>query len=233
MKNRKDLYKIFYGKNYDNLYKGFSGFFFRQAHVNLEKLNNQKINNRNKSRFNKTKINILEIGPGRHSHYDYIKFNYDINKYYIYEKNYKSRSILKMKHKYTHFKHINNLKKIKNNSLDRIICSHVLEHVSEPEKFILSLYKLLKKGGSISITLPCDPGFLWGLGRLFNYITFWRQKKITINEYFYHMAHEHVNSIQNLKAILKYKFVNFKDSFLPFRIRSINLNLMYNIVIKK
>jgi SAM-dependent methyltransferase len=234
MKNRKNLYKIFYGKNYDSLYKGFSGFFFRQAHFNLEKLNCEKVYNGNKFIFNeKKKINILEIGPGRHSHFDYIKSNNNINNYFVYDKNYKYCLILKKKHTYKFFRHINNLKKIKNNSLDRIICSHVLEHVPEPEKFILSLYKLLKKGGIISITLPCDPGLLWGLGRLFNYITFWKFKKITKKEYFYHMAHEHINSIQNLTAILKYNFLNYKDSFLPFRIRSINLNLMYNIVVSK
>jgi SAM-dependent methyltransferase len=234
MKNRKNLYKIFYGKNYDSLYKGFSGFFFRQAHFNLEKLNCEKVYNGNKFIFNeKKKINILEIGPGRHSHFDYIKSNNNINNYFVYDKNYKYCLILKKKHTYKYFRHINDLKKIKNNSLDRIICSHVLEHVLEPEKFILSLYKLLKKRGTISITLPCDPGFLWGLGRLFNYITFWKFKKITKKEYFYHMAHEHINSIQNLTAILKYNFLHYKDSFLPFRIRSINLNLMYNIVVSK
>lgn len=234
MKSRKNLYKIFYGKNYDSLYKGFSGFFFRQAHYNLEKLNSEKVDNVNKFILNdKKKINILEIGPGRHSHYDYIKFNNNINNYFVYDKNHKYCLILKKKHTYKYFRHINNLNKIKNNSLDRIICSHVLEHVPEPEKFILSLYKLLKKSGTISITLPCDPGFLWGLGRLFNYMTFWKFKKITQKEYFYHMAHEHINSIQNLTAILKYNFLNYKDSFLPFRIRSINLNLMYNIVVSK
>ena len=231
MKNKIKLYKIFYGKNYDNLYKGLSGFFFKQAHNNLEELNYKKTSNDNN--FNNNKINILEVGPGRHSHYGYIKFNHNINKYFIYDKHSTYCLILKKKNSHKYFTYINNLKKIKKNSLDRIICSHVLEHVPEPEKFILTLYKLLKKGGTISITLPCDPGFLWSLGRLFNYMTFWKFKKITKKEYLYHMAHEHINPIQNLKAILIYNFVNFADSFLPFKIRSINLNLMYNIVIKK
>ena len=231
MKNKIKLYKIFYGKNYDNLYKGFSGYFFKQAHINLEKLNYKITSNDNN--FNNKKINILEVGPGRHSHHGYIEFNHNIKKYFIYDKHFKYCLILKNKNSHNYFTYINNLKKIKKNSLDRIICSHVLEHVPEPEKFILTLYKLLKKGGTISITLPCDPGFLWSLGRLFNYMTFWKFKKITKKEYLYHMAHEHINSIQNLKAILKYNFDNFIDSFLPFKIRSINFNLMYNIVITK
>jgi SAM-dependent methyltransferase len=234
MKNKKNLYDIFYGKNYDNLYKGFSGFFFKQAHIDLENLNHKQVNKENNSTIiSKNKINILEVGPGRHTHYDYIKSNLNINNYFIYDKNYKYRSFKKKMYKHNFFKIINNLNKIKKNSLDRIICSHVLEHISDPEKFILSLYKMLKKNGTISITLPCDPGFLWSLGRLFNYFTFWKFKNITKKEYFYHMALEHINPIQNLIAILKYNFVNFRDSFLPFRVRSINLNLMYNIVVSK
>jgi len=47
------------------------------------------------------------------------------------------------------------------------------------------------------------------------------------------MASEHVNSVQNLINIIKYNFPNYSDQFLPFRIRSINLNLMYNIIIYK
>jgi|688.fasta_scaffold537531_2 phosphatidylethanolamine/phosphatidyl-N-methylethanolamine N-methyltransferase len=234
MKNRKNLHKIFYGKNYDNLYKGFSGFFFKKAHINLEKLSCEKIKIKNKPITNITKkINFLEIGPGRHSHYDYIKFKDNINKYFIYDQNPKFCLILKKKHRNKYFKYISNLKKIKKNSLDRIVCSHVLEHVPEPEKFILSLYRLLKKSGKISITLPCDPGFLWQIGRLFNYLTFWKFKNISKKEYFYHMAHEHINSIQNLIVLLKYNFSNFTDTFLPFRIKSINFNLMYNIVVTK
>ena len=58
-------------------------------------------------------------------------------------------------------------------------------------------------------------------------------QNISKKEYYYHMALEHVNSAQNLINIIKYNFPNYSDQFLPFRIRSINLNLMYNIIIYK
>ena len=181
MRDKKQLYNLFYGSNYDALYKGFSGFFFKLAHKNLEQLHNKIIDK-------KKSLDILEIGPGRHLHYDYLR---------------------------------------------EIICSHVIEHISHPEEFILLISKLLKKNGTISVTLPCDPGFFWETGRLYRYLTFWRFKKVSKREYYYHMALEHVNSIQNLISILKYNFSIYTESYLPLRIPSINFNLMYNIILNK
>jgi len=225
MRDKKQLYNLFYGSNYDALYKGFSGFFFKLAHKNLEQLHNKIIDKKNS-------LDILEIGPGRHLHYDYIREKNLINKYYVYDSNIKNLLFLKRKYNQK-LTYIKNLKKIKNNSLDRIICSHVIEHISHPEEFILLISKLLKKNGTISVTLPCDPGFFWETGRLYKYLTFWRFKKVSKREYYYHMALEHVNSIQNLLGILKYNFSIYAESYLPLRIPSINFNLMYNIILNK
>lgn len=225
MRNKKQLYNLFYGSNYDSLYKGFSGFFFKQTHKNLEQLNDKIIHKKNN-------LNILEIGPGRHLHYDYIREKHFINRYYVYDNNDKNLLFLKKKYNLK-LTYIKNLKKIKNNSLDRIICSHVIEHISYPEEFILLISKLLKKNGTISVTLPCDPGLFWEIGRLYRYLTFWKFKNVSKREYSYHMAHEHVNSIQNLIAILKYNFPIYEESYLPLRIPSINFNLMYNIILNK
>ena len=47
-------------------------------------------------------------------------------------------------------------------------------------------------------------------------------------------ATEHVNSIFNLHSIIKYNYQNIlEESFLPFRVRSFDLNLFYNIHIYK
>jgi|LakMenEpi03Aug12_release.lakeMendotaPanAssembly.Ray.scaffolds.fasta_scaffold375888_2 SAM-dependent methyltransferase len=225
MRNKKKLYNLFYGSNYDTLYKGFSGFFFKQAHKNLEQLNNKVTHKKNN-------LNILEIGPGRHLHYEYIREKNLINKYYVYDNN--NKNLLFLKKKYNQkIAYIKNLKNLKKNSLDRIICSHVIEHILNPEEFILFISKLLKKKGTISVTLPCDPGFFWSVGRLYKYFTFWKFKNLSKREYYYHMALEHVNSIQNLIAIFKYNFSTFAESYLPLKISSVNLNLMYNITLCK
>ena len=50
---------------------------------------------------------------------------------------------------------------------DRIIISHVLEHIPNPEPFLDQMFYILKKGGILSIALPSDPGLLWRFGRFF------------------------------------------------------------------
>jgi len=224
MLSKNKLYKIFYGRNYDNLYSGISGFFFIWAHKNLEKISSTP----------KNMVKILEIGPGRFPHYDFIENKKNIKKYFFFETNLHNIRFIKKKYleknKFNFIKSLNNIKK---NTFDRIILSHVLEHVDNPEDFILKLKKILKKNGNLCITLPCDPGLAWDVGRLVNYLFFWRKKSILKKEYYYHMAIEHKNSIQNLLSILKYHFLKISEVYLPIRIPIISINLMCNIVINK
>ena len=220
MLSKNKLYKIFYGKNYDSLYSGISGFFFVWAHKNLQSF-----------MIHKEKSNkILEIGPGRFPHYNFDKQKIS-NKYYFYETYSKNISYLKKKNK--DFLFFKSIKGIPNLFFDRIICSHVLEHVEDPVKFILRLKSFLKKDGHIYFTLPCDPGLLWNLGRLMRYLLFWKKKGIKKKEYYYHMALEHKNSIQNLLSILKYQFEEIQEIYLPFRLKLININLMCNVIVRK
>ena len=49
------------------------------------------------------------------------------------------------------------------------------------------------------------------------------------------IASEHVNSIFNLKSIIKYKYKNniITEQYLPFRIKILDCNLFYNVTLKK
>ena len=121
---------------------------------------------------------VLEIGPGFHSHINYL--NHDYDNYYIIEKE-KNKLLF---HKKIQNKKIKLLKYKKNkipfkkNFFDRIIMSHVLEHISNPEKFIEEAMEKLKKGGVFSIALPTDPALLWRMGRLFSKIFFIKKNRI-------------------------------------------------------
>ena len=124
----------------------------------------------------------------------------------------------------------------KNNYFDRIIISHVLEHVSDPEIFVKEMMMKLKKGGILSIALPNDPGFLWRLGRFFLKL-FKVKKKLNITnlEYDYMIASEHINSIFNLISIIRYKYGNniISEKYSPFKVNIIDLNLFYIVTLKK
>ena len=121
------------------------------------------------------------------------------------------------------------------NFFDRIIISHCLEHINNPEKFLFKMMSKLKAGGVLSISLPTDPGLLWRLGRLFiKYFIVKKTYNISKEEYEYINATEHINSIFNLISLIRYNFKNqIDESFLPFRIKLADLNLFYNVHITK
>ena len=118
-------------------------------------------------------------------------------------------------------------------TFDRIIISHCLEHVNDPETFINEMFRVLKKDGIISIALPCDNGFLWRMGRYILKKTFLRKKGFDELDYNYQMAIEHKNTIFQLIAIFRKRLIIKKEIFLPFRIKSPDLNLYYVCQITK
>ena len=46
--------------------------------------------------------------------------------------------------------------RLKNNSFNLIFCNHVLEHITDHEKAISELYRILKKGGILIAQVPID-----------------------------------------------------------------------------
>jgi len=217
---KKIIYSYSNIKKYEDYqYKGLIGSLMKYDHKMLE-------NNLPKKKYSK----VLEIGPGFHSHINYLNHDYDV--YYIIEKE-KDKLLFHKKFQNKKIKlstYKKNKMPFKKNFFDRIIMSHVLEHISNPEKFIEEVMKKLKKGGVFSIALPTDPAFLWRMGRLFSKIFFIKKKQnISSKEYDYINALDHVNSVFSLYSILNYKYKNKIESYLPFRVKSFDLNLFYNV----
>ena len=210
--------------------EGTVGFMMKLCHQNLEKdLNINDFNNNSK---------ILEIGAGSSPHLSYL--SHAFAKYHFLENSKFSIGFLKKKFSKNNnieFKYYDS-KKIpyKKNHFDRVIISHVLEHVPEPELFLKKIMYILKKNGTLSIALPNDPGLFWRLGRSFLKM-FAVKKKLNISnlEYDYMIASEHINSIFNLVSIIKYKYKKniVSEHYLPFKIKFLDFNLFYNITLKK
>ena len=219
---KKEKFKKLDSKYNTHLYTGLNGYFMRYCHRQLEKFNKKEKYSR-----------VLEIGAGSAPHLEYLKHKYD--EYFVLETSDYALNI------YKNMENINakiydgkNLP-FDNNFFDRIIISHCLEHITEPEKFLFEMMSKLKKDGVLSISLPTDPGLLWRFGRLFiRNFTLNKTYKISKDEYEYVNATEHVNSIFNLINLIRYNFKNqIEEYFIPFKIMLPDINLFYNVHITK
>ncbi len=225
-------------KEFNNLAKNYSkyqdsgsvGLMMDICHRGLEKIDYLK-------NFNNTSV-VLEIGAGSSPHIDYV--NHNFKKYFFLESSNFAINFLKKKfskNKKIYYKFYKNNKiPFKKNYFDRIIISHVLEHIPDPENYLNQMFEHLKKNGVLSIALPNDPGILWRLGRFF--LKVFKVKKIlnlTEDQYNYMIATEHINSIFNLISIIKYKYNKniIDESYLPFKIKNLDMNLFYNVTLKK
>ncbi|MPW34911.1 class I SAM-dependent methyltransferase [Vibrio sp. B1Z05] len=111
------------------------------------------------------------------------------------------------------------------NTFDRVVATHILEHLYHPHLAIKEWLRVLKPGGTLSILIPTDPGVAWKVGRHIS------TRKVALKygwNYDYIMAREHVNPCNNLIAFLDYYSTDSSSFFWPLKIiPSIDLNLFY------
>ncbi len=174
--------KIYEKTNYDS---GLTGYFLKKSHQWSEK----KINNSIK--FSK----VLEVGAGSGMHINYIQHQFD--EYYITDINDSFINQAKLKTTSKVFLKKEDATKLSfsDNSFDRVIAAHILEHLQNPHESLLEWARVLKPGGILTIILPCDPGIAWRLGRKLSARKKFIKKGL---DYDYWMAREHINPINNL-----------------------------------
>ncbi len=110
------------------------------------------------------------------------------------------------------------------NSFDRVIATHVLEHLPEPHSVIREWARVLKPGGVLSLVLPCDPGLAWRVGRSLGPRSAAKKQGIP---YDYVMAREHINPIGNLMTFVRHTFPRRKEIWSPLPIGLFDLNLFF------
>ncbi|WP_207905805.1 class I SAM-dependent methyltransferase [Aestuariirhabdus litorea] len=171
---------------------------------------------------------VLEVGAGTGEHLDFIQHGYD--RYLLSDMDHHTLEIAKKRHPISTKGHIEfsvqsgDQLSFEDNSFDRLIAAHVLEHIYQPHKMLQEWARVLKNGATMSILIPTDPGLAWRLGRHLGPRKNARAKGIP---YDYIMAREHVNSCNNLIAILRHMFPGAIESWWPLPIASIDLNLFF------
>ena len=214
-------------KNY--LYTGFAGILMRTNHKKLSYGVDKKMNKK-----------ILEIGGGANPHFKIVNLE-GVEEYWISD----NKILLdNLKLNKTNINNVpinyHNAEKdpfyndfvSKNIKFNRIIASHVLEHIPNPEKTFLKWIDLLEPDGQLDIAIPCDPGILFRIGQLIGRKKAIKNYKLNFKEIELMMSREHINSCQNIQKIIKY-YTSSKITYFPFKVPFINLNLFMFIKIKK
>jgi len=113
----------------------------------------------------------------------------------------------------------------------RIIASHVLEHIPDPEATIVKWISLLADDGVLSIAIPCDPGWFWRLGQIVLYRSL--REQLAFEEYDLVMSREHINSVQRVLKILRYYSPSFSTTWFPSLVPIVDFNLICVVNVRK
>lgn len=171
---------------------------------------------------------VLEIGAGTGEHLPFVRHGFD--QYVLTDLDDKALDVARQKHGQTYGDKLlfeaQTLEGLSYpvNSFDRLIATHVLEHIHHPHLAIKEWIRVVKDGGVISVLIPTDPGVAWRVGRHFG------PRRTAIRNgisYDYVMAREHVNSCNNLIALLRHYLPDCSESWWPTSIPSIDLNLFF------
>lgn len=169
---------------------------------------------------------VLEIGAGTGEHLSFIRHGY--KEYFMSDVEPKAINVAREKIGRTNKTKIvfevqsKGRLSYDDNSFNRVVAVHVLEHIYKPHLAIKDWWRVLKDGGMLSILIPTDPGIAWRLGRQMGP----RRNAIARGiAYDYVMAREHVNSCTNLIAIMRHYFPKGKEVWWPFPVPVIDVNL--------
>ncbi|MCQ9473713.1 class I SAM-dependent methyltransferase [Pseudomonas alliivorans] len=172
---------------------------------------------------------VLEIGAGTGEHVKFVRHDYD--EYTLSDMDGKTLEVAKAKLLTTQRGSLKferqegSTLNYADDSFDRLVATHVLEHIYQPHLALKEWSRVIKDGGVLSILIPTDPGLAWRMGRHLG------PRKNAIAQgiaYDYVMAREHVNSCNNLIAILRHYFPDAKEAWWPFPVPSIDLNLFFS-----
>ncbi len=191
-------------KRYKNgLIKDLNAFYKKTNNFTLERASkNTDINSKHLSIIDKIinknkKINILDVGCGTGFLLERISLNVSSSKLVGMDFNApirKSHKSINNKNKINYISgDINNsLLEIDDNSFDIVFCTHVLEHIINPQNLLLHLRRITKN--QLIIICPLEKEYKWGMNYHVNFFP--------NNELF-------INFLQsNLSSFVKYK--NFK-----------------------
>ncbi|MEO8883873.1 MAG: class I SAM-dependent methyltransferase [Devosia sp.] len=203
-------------KNYDRLtYTGLSGYVLRSTHALIERDFSP----------NDSFQHVIEVGAGTLAHLPFVRHRFD--KYVVSDSDPDVVAALEKRPLPPGVEVVGlptGAIPFPDNSFDRLIATHVLEHIPNPVSALEEWVRVLKPGGVLSIVLPCDPGLAWRVGRRLGPRSRWTTNNLP---YDYFMAREHVNNIFGLISILSYHLPVGKAQWWPLGLPLPDFNLIF------
>lgn len=107
---------------------------------------------------------------------------------------------------------------------DRVVATHVLEHIAHPHLVLREWCRVLRDGGLLTLLIPTDPGLAWRFGRHLGPRRNALKRGIA---YDYVMAREHVNACHNLVALIRHQLPERREAWWPLPVPLIDVNLFF------
>ena len=109
-------------------------------------------------------------------------------------------------------------------SFDRLISIYNLEHLPRPHLVLKEWLRVVRRGGVLSIAIPLDGGVAWRLGRHLTTRRSFASEGLDLD---YIIAREHINPSYNLISLIRHYFLKRSESWYPFGVPLVDVNLVY------
>jgi ubiquinone/menaquinone biosynthesis C-methylase UbiE len=164
---------------------------------------------------------VLEVGAGEGQHSKFVKHQY--RRYIQSDIRNSSTPTINARVK-NQISNAEKLEEVEDNSVDRLVATCILVHLSNPEKALQNWRRVVKKQGHLSIFVPTEPSILLRFFRFF--VTAKKAKKFGLNHKSIHYR-EHRNMWIFCDLLIR---ETFKDSSInvrkfPLKILPWNLRL--------
>jgi SAM-dependent methyltransferase len=117
------------------------------------------------------------------------------------------------------------------NYFDRVLATHVLEHLTDLPAALDQIERVLAPGGLLSVVMPCDPGLAYGFARKISSERIFRKRYGMSYDWFIHR--EHINSTTEIMTLLQQRFTPVDSVYWPLRIPVVNMNLCVGMTLRK
>ncbi len=178
-------------------------------------------------------LKTLEIGAGIGEHLNYEKLSDNQKKnYFAMDKRENLLKIISEEHPFVQTVLGDCEKKFnfENNTFDRVIAIHILEHLPNLPNTINEVSRVLKKNGLFQIVIPCEGSLAYTIARKISAERIFKKKYKTNYDWF--IKSEHLNLPHEIINELKKKFLIIKKNYFPIPLSFEFCNLCISINLK-